>query len=248
MTVQLDLVDIRKSYGHVDALKAVSISCHGGQVVGLLGDNGAGKSTLVKILSGSIRPTAGQILVNETAVEMSEPSDARLIGIETVYQHLALCHNLDVTANLFLNREIRHRNRLLARLGWMDQGRMRSESAEILGRLHIRMPSVRQRVSSLSGGQQQAVAVGRAVGWGNMIVLMDEPAAALGVEQTAIVLQIMKELRNSGVLVIFITHNMSEVMDVCDRAIVLRHGQVVADVEVASVTARELVQYITGAA
>lgn len=248
MIAELEISDIAKAYGHVTALENVSFSARGGEVVALLGDNGAGKSTLVKILSGLVLPDAGQISVNGSPTEISSPKIARSVGIETVHQNLALAANLDVASNLFLNRELRHRNPILRSLGWLDDRRMRQESAEILGELGIRMQSVRQDVDLLSGGQRQAVAVGRAVGWGNRIVLLDEPAAALGVEQTAQVMELIRRLRDNGVLVVLITHNMHEVLDVCDRAVVLRRGRVVANVAVAEVTGRDLVDHITGTA
>jgi simple sugar transport system ATP-binding protein len=215
-------------------------------VVALLGDNGAGKSTLVKILSGILHPDTGTIAINGEPVTLDSPGVARGLGIETVHQHLALAPNLDVTANVFLNRELRSPNRFLRALGWLDERGMRERASGILGELGTKMPSVRQNVALLSGGQRQAVAVGRAVGWGTEIVLMDEPAAALGVEQTAQVMDLIRRLRDRGVLVVLITHNMQEVMDVCDRAVVLRHGRKVADVDVHTVSGRDLIDHITG--
>lgn len=247
MTALLEVSGVSKSYGHIQALEDVSFACEGGQIVGLLGDNGAGKSTLVKILSGVIRSDSGHMAIDGERIDVESPAEARERGIETVHQTLALCPNLDVAANLYLNREIRHPNPVLARLGWLDDKAMRQGAVRILERLRIRMPSVRQDVLMLSGGQRQAIAVGRAVGWGKRVVLMDEPAAALGVEQTALVLALMQELRRQGVLILFITHNMEEVMDVCDRAVVLRQGRVVADLTISDVTRRDLVDHITGA-
>jgi simple sugar transport system ATP-binding protein len=246
MTVSLEVRDLSKSYGHVSALDGVGFSGRGGEVIALLGDNGAGKSTLVKILSGVVHADSGTIVVDGQERQLTTPKEAREVGIETVHQNLALSPNLDVSSNLFLNREIRHGNPVLRWLGWVDEKRMRATSASVLGELGVKMPSVRQDVEFLSGGQRQAVAVGRAVGWGNQIVLLDEPAAALGVEQTALVLDLIRNMRSKGVLVVLITHNMQEVLDVCDRAVVLRRGRVAADVDVASVTGRDLVDHITG--
>jgi simple sugar transport system ATP-binding protein len=223
----------------------VSLDLRRGEVLGLLGDNGAGKTTLVKCVSGITRPDAGVLLVDGTPVRIDSPQQARELGIETVHQVLALVDTLDVATNLFLNREIVARP--LRRIGWLDKRAMYRESERILEQLHIKVPSVRYAIDRLSGGQRQAVAVGRAVGWGRHIVLMDEPAAALGVEQSRHVLDLVMRLREQGVGVLFISHNMQHVVEVCDRAVVLRHGAKVGDVTIRDVTARDLVDLITGA-
>jgi len=238
----LEVRRIDKSFGAVEALRQVSLGVHAGEVLGLIGDNGAGKSTLVKCVAGIIKPDAGEILIHGEKVELASPRDAHERGIETVHQDLALIDTLDVTGNIFLNREIRHRPRLA---GWMDKRRMHREAKEILEGLHINIPSVRHPIQKLSGGQRQAVAVGRAVAWGRQIVLMDEPAAALGVEQSRLVLELIKTLRDRGLAVMLISHNMQEVLDACSRVVVLRHGAAVADIELADVTTRDLVQLIT---
>ena len=173
---------------------------------------------------------------------MASPRDAHDRGIETVHQDLALIETLDVTGNIFLNRELTRRPRLA---GWMDKRRMHLDAKEILEGLHINIGSVRYPIEKLSGGQRQAVAVGRAVAWGRQIVLMDEPAAALGVEQSRLVLELIATLRDRGLAVVLISHNMQEVLDACSRAVVLRHGAAVADIELADVTTRDLVQLIT---
>jgi simple sugar transport system ATP-binding protein len=242
----LEVSDLSKSYGVVRALSNVNLEIRAGEVLGLLGDNGAGKTTLVKCLSGITRPDSGVISVDGREVAFASPDDARRIGIEAVHQNLALVDALDVTANLFLNRELRKPARL-SWVGWMDKRAMHREAEEILARLQIRIPSVRHQIERLSGGQRQAVAVGRAAAWGQHIVLMDEPAAALGVQQAHHVLELVDRLSTEGVAVLFISHNMQQVLEICDRAIVLRHGQVVGDVAIETVTATDLVGLITGA-
>ena len=239
---------LSKSYGGVKALTDVSLELHAGEVLALIGDNGAGKSTLVKCLSGVLAPDSGHIRLNGTEVRIDSPRDAHALGVETVYQDLALVETLDVASNLFLNRELISRRPLLRNLIWLDKRRMYRESEEILRSLRIRVPSVRQEVTHLSGGQRQAIAIGRAVAWGRHIVLMDEPAAALGVTQAEQVLDLVRTLRDQGVAVLFISHNMQQVIDLCDRAVVLRHGRRVADVPIAQSNARDLVDLLTGAA
>ena len=238
----LEVRGIDKSFGAVQALRQVSFGVRAGEVLGLIGDNGAGKSTLVKCVAGIIKPDAGEILIHGAAVELASPGDAHDHGIETVHQDLALIETLDVSGNIFLNRELTRRPRLA---GWMDKRQMHLEAKEILEGLHINIGSVRYPIEKLSGGQRQAVAVGRAVAWGRQIVLMDEPAAALGVEQSRLVLELIATLRDRGLAVVLISHNMQEVLDACSRAVVLRHGEAVADIELADVTTRDLVQLIT---
>jgi len=238
----LEVRDIEKSFGAVKALKGVSLGVRAGEVMGLIGDNGAGKSTLINCLAGIIRPDAGQILLDGAEVSITSPHEARQHGIETVHQDLALIDALDVSGNLFLNREILSGPRALR---WMNKRRMHREAKEILEGLRINIPSVRNSVEKLSGGQRQAVAVGRSVAWGRRIVLMDEPAAALGVEQARLVLELITTLRDQGLAVVLISHNIQQVLDVCSRAVVLRHGEAVADLELEGVTGRDLVQLIT---
>lgn len=244
----LEVRELSKSYGPVQALREVSFSLGRGEVLGLLGDNGAGKTTLVRCVAGTLRPDSGSILVDGQEVRIDSPVTARSLGIETVHQGLALVEPLDVSANLFLNREIVAGPKPLRWIGWLNKRRMREESRQILDTLQIRIRSIRQPVERLSGGQRQAVAVGRAVGWGRHIVMMDEPAAALGVEQAQHVLELVDSLRTQGVGIVFISHNMQHVVDVCDRAVVLRHGHKVGDVMIRDVTTRDLVDLITGAA
>ena len=242
----LEVRNLTKAFGSVQALRGVDFVLRRGEVVGLLGDNGAGKSTLVKCVSGVLHPDAGTILVAGNEVEIGDAHRARELGIETVYQDLALVNTMDVASNLFLNRETLSRNRLLRLLGWVDDKQMRRESEEILDKIGVKVASVRRPVSYLSGGQRQAISVGRAAGWGRHIVLMDEPAAALGVEQSRHVLDTVRRLREAGVAILFISHNMQHVVEVCERAVVLFHGRKVGDVSIADVTPRDLVDLITG--
>ena len=244
----LEVRALSKSFGAVQALRDVSLELRAGEVLGLLGDNGAGKSTLTRCIAGLHQPDAGDILVDGKSVRIASPRIARDLGIEAVHQNLALVSQLDVAANLFLNREIRSNHPLLRRLGWLDKRKMREESEHILARLQIRIPSARVTVDRLSGGQRQAVAIGRAMGWGRHIVLLDEPAAALGIEQSRHVNELILRLREDGVAVLLISHNMQSVTEVCDRAVVLRHGRKVGDVMMRDASAADLVALITGAA
>lgn len=243
----LEVRGISKSFGAVRALIDVSLAVEAGEVLALLGDNGAGKSTLTRCIAGLHAPDAGEILVDGKTVHIASPRIARELGIEAVHQNLALVSQLDVAANLFLNREIVSSHPILRRLRWLDRKRMRAESEEILARLGIRIPSARTTVDRLSGGQRQAVAIGRAIGWGRHIVLLDEPAAALGVEQARHVSDLIRRLRDSNVAVVLISHNLQSVLEICDRAVVLRHGRKVGNLAIAAATAADLVGLITGA-
>lgn len=243
----LEIRSLSKSFGGVRALVDVSLCLEPGEILALIGDNGAGKSTLVKCISGVLTPDDGDILIRGQTAHIDSPRTARALGIETVYQELALVETLDVASNLFLNREEIATHPALRMMRWLDKRRMYRESEKILKQLKIRVPSVREDVTNLSGGQRQAIAIGRAVGWGQHIVLMDEPAAALGVEQARHVLDLIHTLSSQGVAVLLISHNMQHVIDVSDRAIVLRHGSKAADITTTDVTTRDLVDLITGA-
>jgi ABC-type sugar transport system ATPase subunit len=242
----LRVESLSKSFGPVRAVDNVSLHVSHGEVLGLLGDNGAGKSTLVKCMSGLLKPDSGRIVLNGDEVTIDSPTHARTLGIETVFQDLSLVNTLNVAANLFLNREIR-RGGVLGWIGWMNKRQMAKESKAILDRFGIRIASMQMPIERLSGGQRQSVAVSRAAGWGRNIVIMDEPSAALGVEQSRHVLELIEKLREQGVAVILITHNMQQVIDVCDRAVIIRHGAKVGDVRVPDVTSTDLVDLITGA-
>ena len=219
------------------------MSVPSGEVTALVGDNGAGKSTLVRCLSGVHLPDQGQVLVEGHPVTFADPLAARDAGIETVFQELALADNLDVSSNIFLGREIRHG---LSRLFRLNKKEMDRRSQELLMRYAINMPSPRSAVRSLSGGQRQGVAIARAVGTGRTsAILMDEPTAALGVQETANVLQIVRVLAESGLAVLLISHNMAQVIDVADRVVVLRGGRKVVESPTAETSTQELVHYIT---
>ncbi|MDF3126876.1 MULTISPECIES: ATP-binding cassette domain-containing protein [Rheinheimera] len=243
----LELKGITKEFGAVKALQGVSFSIHKGEVVALLGDNGAGKSTLVRCIAGLYAPDQGEIHVNEQQVTIRTPQDARDHGIETVFQDLAMIPDFDIASNLFLNREMLSKNPILRWFGWLDQQGMQKRARKSLNRLNSRLPDFSAKVSTLSGGQRQAVAIARAVNWGADLVIMDEPTAALGVEQSAQVNELIKLISSQGVAVLLISHNMQHVLETCDRAVVLYQGRSVADVAVSDVSKEDLVALITGA-
>ena len=243
--VVLEARGIAKSYGAVRALAGVDLELRRGEVLGLVGDNGAGKSTLVKCLSGVFRPDSGTILVDGKEHGSLTAESARTLGIETVYQNLSLVDTLDVMQNFFLNRELFYDNPLGRSLRWLNRRRMYRVTAEHLQALGLAVEA-RRPVSALSGGQRQMIAVGRAITWGRHIVMLDEPAAALGVRQSMQVLQFVRTMAERGVAVLFISHNMQHVLQVTDRIVVLRHGEKVGDVRTADATAQQIVTLITG--
>lgn len=241
----LEASNITKRYGAVHALTDASIRLHAGEVVALVGDNGAGKSTFAGVLAGSIRPTSGQLRLDGKPVEFGSPHDARDLGIEMVFQDLALAPDLAVAENMFLGRE---RTRGPKFFGWLDRPRMNAESAAELERLSIQIRSVRAKCRGFSGGQRQAVAIARAVIWSRKILLLDEPTAALGVKQQGQVSRLIGEASTRGLGVLLISHNMQQVLEVCDRVVVMYQGRVAASLSTAEVTTDEIVSYITGAA
>lgn len=243
----LQLINLSKSFGGIQALKNVSFTIHQGEVVALLGDNGAGKSTLVRCISGIHPADSGEIRLRDKSVQIHQPQAARDLGIETVFQDLAVIPDFDITANLFLNREVLSKNPLLRLFGWLDNKAMEATAKTSLQRLNTRIPSLREPISKLSGGQRQAVAIARAVNSGADVVIMDEPTAALGVEQSAQVNELIRLISSQGVAVLLISHNMQHVMETCDRAVVLLRGESIADVRVSDVTPQDLVGLITGA-
>ncbi|WP_228973517.1 ATP-binding cassette domain-containing protein [Streptomyces sp. DH12] len=239
-TPVLALRGVSKRFGAVQALTDVDLEIHAGEVVALLGDNGAGKSTLVKTISGVHPIDEGTIEWEGRPVRVARPNDAQELGIATVYQDLALCDNLDVVANLFLGTELR-------RASVLDEIAMEKRAKELLDTLSIRIPSVRIPVASLSGGQRQVVAIARALIGNPKIVILDEPTAALGVEQTAQVLDLVERLRENGHGVILITHNMADVRAVADRAAILRLGRNNGVFDVRGTSHEEIIAAITGA-
>jgi simple sugar transport system ATP-binding protein len=241
----LSAVDLYKHFGGLIAVDRVSMDVHPGEVVGILGDNGAGKSTLIKMISGVYQPDDGRILWNGAPVTFSSPEHARAAGIETIYQDLALCENLDAGANIFLGREpVRS---VLGVLRAVDRRRMVEESRRILGQLDIRIPGLTRPIRQMSGGQRQAVAIARAVYWNAQLMIMDEPTAALGVAEQRKVLTLVRTLRDRGVGVIIISHNLQDVLDVADRIIVMRRGRMVGQRRAAETDSNELLGLILGA-
>jgi simple sugar transport system ATP-binding protein len=240
----LEARNVVKTYGHVEALRGVDFTVHAGEVVALIGDNGAGKSTLTKILAGTVPATSGEILIDGRPVQLDSAAAARDLGIETVYQDLALAHSLDTPANLFLGREML-RPGLLGKLGFLDKKAMRVAAEDVYRRFGVDMRNAALPVGTLSGGQRQSVAVARAVAWPSRIVMLDEPTAALGVAQTASVLDLVRRVRDDGRAVVLITHNMQQVLEVADRVEVLRLGRRVATFRAADITVEDLVAAMT---
>jgi D-xylose transport system ATP-binding protein len=241
----LELKGVTKRFGAVEALSDVDFEVYPAEVVALAGDNGAGKSTLVKIIAGTHPPDGGVIRFDGVEVKIHSPRHATHLGIETVYQDLALCDNLDVVANMFLGREAVSPPLLLRRLSEIE---MEQRALDVLRRLNVTtIRSVRSPVSALSGGQRQSVAISRAVMWNSKIVLLDEPTAALGVAQTHQVLELIKRLRQQGLGVVLISHNLHDVFEVSDRIIVLRLGRRAATFKRAGTTPEDVVAAITGA-
>jgi ABC-type sugar transport system ATPase subunit len=227
--VHLEAQKITKFYGGVQALNQVDFEIKPGEIVGLIGDNGAGKSTLLKILSGALQPSGGRILLDEEEVNISSPSVGRSLGIETVYQHLALINQLGVAENLFLKREIIDANLLGKLTRKLNKKEMLVRSRETLEQLQIHLRDYSRPVGFLSGGERQAIAIGRAVMWGTRLLLLDEPMASLGVHEIRKVLNLIKELGSRGVSITLITHNVRHIFEVVDRIVLLRLGEKVLD-------------------
>ncbi len=237
---------IEKNFGAVRALRGADLDLWPSEVLGLVGDNAAGKSTLMKILTGVHRPDSGEVFFEGKPVSFSSPQDSRALGIEMIYQNLALAQNLDVVANVFLGRE-RMRTVIPGLISWLDEARMELDTRNLLERLRINIASVRTNVERMSGGQQQAVAIARAVAFEARVVIMDEPTASLAVKEVGKVLDLIGQLRESGVSVILISHRLQDVFTVCDRVMVLRSGERVAERTIADITMDETVKYIVGA-
>jgi ABC-type sugar transport system ATPase subunit len=236
---------IVKSFGAVRALRGADLKLHQNEVLGLVGDNAAGKSTLMKVLTGVHQPDSGEILFDGHSVMFRSPRDSRATGIEMIYQNLALAHNLDVVANVFLGRELTRT--VLPGVRILDERRMELETRRLLDRLRINIPSVRTNVERMSGGQQQAIAIARCVAFQGRVVIMDEPTAALAVREVGKVLDTVRQLRTSGVSVILISHRLQDVFSVCDRIMVLRSGESVFDRPTSQTSMDEIVKYIVGA-
>jgi simple sugar transport system ATP-binding protein len=241
----LEARDIVRRYGHVEALRGASFTAYPGEVVALIGDNGAGKSTLVRMLVGADQPDSGEIFIDGQPLTLSSPLVAQQAGIGVVYQDLALATHLDTPANIYLGREPMKPG-VLGKLGFIDRKAMVAGAARTYERFGVRPGPLGQRVADLSGGQRQSVAVARSIAFGGRILFMDEPTAALGVQQTAKVLDLIRRVRNEGTTVVLISHNMTDVLDVADRIEVLRLGRRVATFTRAQASLETLVGAMTG--
>ena len=237
-TPLVEMKDVSIAFGGVKAVDHVSIELYPGEVVGLLGHNGAGKSTLIKMLSGAYKMDSGQILINGKEAKIASPRDARDHNIETIYQTLALADNLDAASNLFLGRE------LTTKLGFVDDATMEAETRKIMARLNPNFKKLKEPVSALSGGQRQSVAIARAVYFNAQILIMDEPTAALGVHETAMVAELIQELKKQGLGIFLISHDTREMMDLCDRVAVMKNGQMVGSERVEDVTEDDILSMI----
>lgn len=242
----LSVKNLTKRFGGLTAVNQVSLDVYPGEVVGLVGDNGAGKSTLIKMISGVHQPNEGDIYFGGKSVRIPNPSAARDMGIETIYQDLALAGNLPMSANIFLGRE--HKRRYLGGLiRVLDERFMLAEAQKLLETLDVHIPSVNAKIDKLSGGQRQAVAIARALYWNARLMIMDEPTNNLGVVEQAKVIELIRRLRDQHVPVIVISHTMRDIFAVSDRIVVLHRGRKVTDKRTADTSTEEIVQYIMGA-
>ena len=237
-TPLVELKDISIAFGGIKAVDRVSVDLHPGEVVGLLGHNGAGKSTLIKCLSGAYKADSGDVFINGEKVVINNPRDARAHNIETIYQTLALADNLDAASNLFLGREI------VGPGGFLDDSKMEAETRKIMGRLNPNFTKFAEPVSALSGGQRQSVAIARAVYFDAKILIMDEPTAALGPQESEMVAELIQELKKQGLGIFLIEHDIHNVMKLCDRASVMKNGQLVGTERVADVTEDDILSMI----
>ena len=237
-TPLVELKDISIAFGGIKAVDRVSVDLHPGEVVGLLGHNGAGKSTLIKCLSGAYKADSGDVFINGEKVVINNPRDARAHNIETIYQTLALADNLDAASNLFLGREI------VGPGGFLDDSKMEAETRKIMGRLNPNFTKFSEPVSALSGGQRQSVAIARAFYFDAKILIMDEPTAALGPQESEMVAELIQELKKQGLGIFLIEHDIHNVMKLCDRASVMKNGQLVGTERVADVTEDDILSMI----
>ena len=240
----LELKDVRKNFGSIEALRGITFSVNPGEVVGLVGDNGAGKSTLMKTITGVYRPDTGSIRFSDSDLAALDPRGIRQAGIEMIYQDLALAKMRDVASNIFLGREL---TRSILGMQFIDTKRMRSEAQAMIAKLGARVKSVTQIAGQLSGGQQQSVAIARALTFNPKLVIMDEPTAALAVREIEHVLELIRNLKSQGIAVILISHRLTDVFAVCDRIVVLRHGEVIADDATRDTSMQAVVAHIVGA-
>lgn len=245
--IVLEARNVVKTYGHVTALDGVDFELRAGEILAVVGDNGAGKSTLIKTLTGAVRPTSGEILLDGEPVQFKGPLDARRAGIETVYQDLAVAPALDIASNLFLGRELRCSGIVGSLFRRIDNKRMRQEAESAMSDLKFRLPSIANAVEALSGGQRQGVAVARAAMFARKLVIMDEPTAALGVKETGQVLDLIRSIRDRGLPVVLISHNMPNVFEISDRIHIMRLGRRAAVVSPSTHSMSEVVGIMTGA-
>ncbi len=241
----LQAKNLVKRFGGLTAVDDVSLELYRGEVVGLVGDNGAGKSTLIKMISGVYRPDEGHVYLGDKEITMASPLEARKLGIETIYQDLALCENLDASINIFLGRE--PMKRMLGVFKQVDRKLMLEESEKVLDQLDIHIPGLTRPIREMSGGQRQAVAIARAVYWNAQLVIMDEPTAALAVPEQRKVLELVHTLRERQVPVIIISHNLQDVFAVADRTIVMRRGRKVGELMIRDTTSDEVISLMIGA-
>ena len=244
MTPILEISDLRKSFGPVEALRGADLRLHAGEVLAIVGDNGAGKSTLIKHISGVYRPDGGRILLANKPLNLNSPREAREFGIETVYQDLALADDLSIGANIFLGRE--PMRRFLGILPYIDERTIRRETRELLKKIRSEIPAEAPTVARLSGGQRQAVAIARAIYWRAKVVLMDEPTAALAVMERERVIHHARDLAAHGVGVIYIGHNLTEILKVADRIAVMFRGRTVHVTKTGDTNQEMLIKYMTG--
>ncbi|MBD8064400.1 sugar ABC transporter ATP-binding protein [Devosia sp. PTR5] len=237
-TPLVEMTDISISFGGIRAVDQASITLHKGEVVGLLGHNGAGKSTLIKILSGAYKRDTGDIRIDGAPATINNPRDAKGYGIETIYQQLAVADNVDAAANLFLGRE------MVTPLGTLDDAAMESKAREVMGRLNPNFRRFKEPVKALSGGQRQSVAIARAILFNARILIMDEPTAALGPQETAQVGDLIKQLKSEGIGIFLISHDIHDVFDLADRVVVMKNGQVVGEAKTTDVTKDEVLGMI----
>jgi D-xylose transport system ATP-binding protein len=243
-TPVLRVENVSKSFGHVQALKNVSLGVYPGEVLGLLGDNGAGKSTLIKIISGNFHADEGSIYLEGNRVRFDSPAESRKAGIETVYQNSEICENASVAANFFIGRELCGS---IPGFRVLKERTMVRETEKVLSDIGIEVYSVKSKMGFLSGGQRQAIVLGRFFHWGGKVALLDEPFAALGVAESRKGLQLIRQVSGRGLPIILITHNIEQAFEVSNRFVVLRHGEVVGKGQIKDVTVDDVVSMITGA-
>ena len=240
----LETRKLTKHYGGVQALNDADFTMYRDEHIAIVGDNGAGKSTFVRNITGVEQPTSGEVIFDGEKVRFNAPIDARNHGIETVYQNLALADHLDVPSNIFLGREDVFFN--LGPLSWLNKKAMKKRASELLNETGIKIPDLNQPVAGMSGGQRQCVAISRAAGWGSKLIIMDEPTAALGIQETERVERIIKGLKERGVPVIIISHNLRQVFDLVDRIVVFRQGRIAGVLNAKEVSGNDVVAMITG--